>query len=96
MACDDDTSMIPCTPSRHVSMEGGLDDSSLLTMGSPKVPTPVVMDPSDDKENVDTLDFAKPRVPSRSPRKSKLPAESIKLIGVSFKYLAMMIASSVV
>lgn len=73
MACDDDPDMIPSTPSRHVSMEGGLDDSSLLNMGSPKIPTPPV-DPFENKENVDVLDFARPKVPT--PRKPKTAVES--------------------
>lgn len=67
MACDDDPDMIPSTPSRHVSMEGGLDDSSLLAMGSPKM----VVDVSENKENIDVLDFARPRIPT--PKKSKIP-----------------------
>ncbi|CAL8099703.1 unnamed protein product [Orchesella dallaii] len=72
LACDDNDS-VPITPSRHVSMEGGLDDTSLLTMGSPKVVT-TPEDPTDNKENVDVIDFARPRIPT--PKKQKLPVES--------------------
>lgn len=41
-------------------MEGGLDDTDLLTLGSPKVHP----EPDDDKENVDNVDFARPKNPS--------------------------------
>lgn len=62
-------------------MEGGLDDSSLLTIGSPKVPTPptvIVVDPVlENKENIDVLDFAKPRVPT--PKKPKMPVADSEL-----------------
>lgn len=48
-------------------MEGGLDDTDLLTIGSPKVKE---QDPDDnDKENVDSVDFIRPKNPS--PKKSQ-------------------------
>ncbi len=50
-------------------MEGGLDDTDLLTLGSPKIKTLHSKqddddEEEDDKENVDSVDFVRPRNPS--------------------------------
>jgi len=50
----------PVPPARHASMDGGLDDSHLLTFGSPKIKEPE----HENKENVDDVDFARPRIPT--------------------------------
>jgi hypothetical protein len=47
-------------------MEGGLDDTDLLTIGSPKIKEP---EPEEEnKENVDSVDFIKPKIPSPKKR----------------------------
>jgi hypothetical protein len=63
----DSMETIPTVPARHASMEGGLDNTDLLKMGSPKVLNQRSVDDEEDKENKenkDSVDFAMPRLPS--------------------------------
>jgi len=73
---DSITTTTPSSKPHHCSMEGGLDNSCLLSIGSPKLPD------SENKENnshCDEVDFIRPRIPT--PKKKLLAGVNLsKLI----------------